>query len=316
MTARVDGSAFLSGGEVTVSAPIGRNVYLAGGDLRIESVVYGKVRAAGGKIRIAQDALIEGNATLAGGSIEVDGGVGGNLRAFGESIVINGAISGDLELAGEKIRIGPDARIAGKLEYRSGRPMQVDPQAAISGGVTEVQKDQRWLRRVGRGATFMGARFSFGILLIGALMLLALPRFTREAAATLRSRPAVACGVGFAMLVGVPLLLLLLVLTVIGIPLALLFAFGYVALMLFGYLIGAIFVGDTVLERVRAGKTLTKGWRILFMLLALVAISLVRLVPFLGGLAVALLFVAGIGAFTMRAWQGFRRDAQEQPAPA
>jgi len=41
----------------------------------------------------------------------------------------------------------------------------------------------------------------------------------------------------------------------------------------------------------------------------------VRMVPFVGSLVVVLLFIAGIGAFTIRAWQGFR-DTEERPAPA
>lgn len=316
VTARIDRSAWLSGGEVTVTAPIGRNLYMAGGDLRLEGVVYGRLRAAGGHLRVVRDALVDGSASLAGGSIEVDGGIGRDLRAYGESIVINGVIGGDVELAGERIRIGPDARIAGKVEYRSGRPIVIDPEATIGRGITEMQKERRWMRSIGRGTTIMGATFSFGLLLIGALMLLALPRFTRESAAKLRSRPAVAAGVGCVMLLGVPLMMLLLVLTIIGIPLALLFAFGYIVLMLFGYLVAAIFVGDTALERLSPAKAQSVGWRILFLLLALILIAILRQIPLVGGIFVALLFIAGIGAFTMRAWQGFRRDTEQAPAIA
>jgi cytoskeletal protein CcmA (bactofilin family) len=316
VTARIDRSAYLSGGEVTVSAPVGRNLYMAGGDLRLDGVVYGRLRAAGGNVRVVRDALVDGSASLAGASIEVDGGIGRDLRAYGESIVINGVIGGDVELAGERIRIGPDARIAGKVEYRSGRPIVIDPEATIASGITEMQKERRWMRNIGRGTTVMGTTFSFGLVLIGALMLLGLPRFTRESAAKLRSRPAVAAGVGCVMLLGVPLMILLLVLTIIGIPLALLFAFGYVALLLFGYLIAAIFVGDTVLERLSPAKAQSVGWRILFLLLALVVIAILRQVPFVGGIVVALLFAAGIGSFTMRAWQGFRRDTEQAPAGA
>jgi hypothetical protein len=175
-----------------------------------------------------------------------------------------------------------------------------------------MQKERRWMRSIGRGTTIMGTTFSFGLVLIGALMLLGLPRFTRESAAKLRSRPAVAAGMGCVMLLGMPLMILLLVLTIIGIPLALLFAFGYVALMLFGYLVAAIFVGDTVLERLSPAKAGSVGFRILFLLLALILIAVVRQIPFVGGIVVALLFVAGIGAFTMRVWQGFR-DTGEKP---
>jgi cytoskeletal protein CcmA (bactofilin family) len=313
VTAGIDRSAYLSGGEVTVTAPIGRNLYMAGGDLRLEGVVYGRLRAAGGHVRVVRAALVDGSASLAGGSIEVEGSIGGDLRAYGESIVINGVIGGDVELAGERIRIGPDARIAGSVEYRSGRPIEIDPEATIASGITEKQKERRWMRSIGRGTTIMGTTFSFGLVLIGALMLLGLPHFTRESAANLRSRPVVAAGMGCVMLLGVPLMILLLVLTIIGIPLALLFAFGYVALLLFGYLIAAIFVGDTALERLSPARVQSAGWRVLFLLLALVLIAIVRQLPFIGGIVIALLFVAGIGAFTMRVWQGFRGTG-ETPA--
>jgi hypothetical protein len=109
-------------------------------------------------------------------------------------------------------------------------------------------------------------------------------------------------------------MILLLVLTIIGIPLALLFAFGYVALMLFGYLVAAIFVGDTALERLSPARVQSVGWRILFLLLALILIAVVRQVPFVGGIVVALLFVAGIGAFTMRVWEGFRHTGEKPVA--
>lgn len=45
------------------------------------------------------------------------------------------------------------------------------------------------------------------------------------------------------------------------------------------------------------------------------AIAIITLAPFLGGQVVALLFVAGIGALTMRAWQGFL-ETEARPAPA
>jgi cytoskeletal protein CcmA (bactofilin family) len=309
---RIDRSAFLTGGNVTVAGSIGRNLFAAGGDVRLEGEVEGKVRMAGGKIRVARGAVIEGSATLAGGSIEVEGAVGKRLRAFGETIVINGVIGGDVELAGETLRIGPDARISGRVEYRGSKDIVLDPAAVVGGGVTEMQRDRRWLREFGRGATIAGGiTVSFGMVLIGALLILAMPRFSREAAAKIRQKPWTSAGLGCVMLVGVPFSIIVLLVTVIGIPLAVLLAFGYVVLMLLGYLIAAIFVGDTALEKISKAKMDSAWWRVLFMFLALVAIAIVKAVPFIGGVIVLLLFIAGIGAFTMRSWAGFRRDAAE-----
>jgi hypothetical protein len=94
--------------------------------------------------------------------------------------------------------------------------------------------------------------------------------------------------------------------TIVGIPLALLLVFAWGALLILGYLFGAIFVGDLALGRIDAAKLDSAWWRVLFLALAIVAIALVKLVPVAGPLACGLLFLAGLGAFTLRAWQGFR----------
>ncbi len=313
---RVDKSAFVTGGDVSISGSVGRNAYAAGGDVRIEGEVEGRLRAAGGTVQLLRSARVKGNATLAGGSIVVDGEVGERLRAFGESIAINGTVGGDVEVAGESIRIGPDARIDGRVEYRSGADVQVHPAAQIGGGVMEVDREKRWLRRIGHGATIVGGvTLSFGVLLIGALMILLAPRFSREAAGAVQSLPLQSLGLGCVMLIGIPFAIIVLLVTIIGIPLALLLGFGYALLLLLGYLVGAICVGDFALGKISAEKLKSSWWRVLFLLLALIAIAIVKQLPLLGGLAAFLLFLAGIGAFTMRTWREFRRNP-EAPAAA
>jgi len=106
----------------------------------------------------------------------------------------------------------------------------------------------------------------------------------------------------------VPVALVFLVVTIIGIPLAALLALAYGALLMLGYLVAAIFLGDLALERIDVAKLESVWWRALFMLFAIVAIAIVKQVPVAGPLACWLLFLAGVGAFTFRAWQGFSRD--------
>jgi cytoskeletal protein CcmA (bactofilin family) len=307
---RIEKSAFVSGGDVTVAGSIGRNLYAAGGDLRLEGEVAGKARVAGGTLRMSPEARIGDEASFAGGTIEIDGAIGGDLSAYGERIVINGSVGGDVELAGENIRLGPEARISGRVVYRSSDDIVVDPAAQVAGGITKSRKHREWLRKVGRGATIVGGiTVSLGMLLLGAVLVLGMPRFSREAAASIRRKPWQALGLGCVMLIGVPCAIAILIVTLIGIPLALLLAFAYVALLMLGYLIAAIFVGDQALERIDAAKLGSVWWRALFLVLAVIAIAFLRQVPVVGGIACFLLFLAGIGAFTMRSWAGFKRDA-------
>ena len=305
---RVNRSAFLSGGSVTVDGVIGRNLYAAGGEVRLEGEVDGDARMAGGTLRLEPQARVTGDATLAGGSIAMDGSVGGDFSAFGERIVVNGRVDGDVQLAGDTLRLGPGARISGQVSYRSGDDLIVEPGAQVSGGIKQVTSDRAW-RRAAEGATIVGGiTLSIGLLLLGVILVLALPRFSREAAASIRQQPWQVLGVGMAVLVGVPVALVLLVITIIGIPLAVLLGFAYGALLMLGYLVGALFVGDFTLGRIDAARLDSVWWRALFMALAIVAIAFLKAVPVVGPLACGILFLAGLGAFTLRAWAGLRND--------
>jgi cytoskeletal protein CcmA (bactofilin family) len=305
---RVERNAFVSGGDVTIGGYVGRDLYAAGGDVRLEGEVDRDLRMAGGTLRIAPEAEVRGDATLAGGSIVVEGSVSGDLSAYGERIVLDGTVSGDADFAGDKLRLGPNARIEGELNYRSGNAIVVDQGAQVVGGIHHTTRKPDW-RRLGHGAAILGGiTISIGMVLLGAVLVLGMPGFTREAGALIRSKPWHALGIGVAMLVGVPLALAILAVTIVGIPLALLLAFAYGALLMLGYLMGAIFLGDFVLERVDAAKLASVWWRTLFLLLAIVAIAILHRVPVVGDLAWCLLFLAGLGAFTLRAWLGFRGD--------
>lgn len=306
---RVGGDAVITGGEVEVRGSVGDDLYAAGGEVRIEATVDGNTRAAGANVRVTRGANLRGSASLAGGRVEVAGQVGRSLQAFGEHIDINGRIAGDVQLTGEDIRIGPDAWIGGRVTYRSRNEMQVDPRARIEGGIERrPRRIKEWGRGLGEVAWGFGrVLFFLGVLVLGALFVLAAPEFSRQAPATIRSDMLASLGLGLAMVVAVPFAAVLMMVTIIGIPVGLSVLAGYALLLMLGYLVGALFLGDLALMRAGESRAASRGWRIVFLLLALVVLALLRRVPAVGGLAVLLVFLAGVGALTLRTWREWQR---------
>jgi hypothetical protein len=93
--------------------------------------------------------------------------------------------------------------------------------------------------------------------------------------------------------------------TVIGIPLALLALLGYLALLLAGYLAAGMALGDAALRRWRPDAR--TGWRAAAAALGVLAIGLLALLPWLGALIALLALTAGMGALViaLRApWRG------------
>ena len=310
---RVGGDALVTGGTVDVRGEIGEDVYAAGGDVRIEATVRGNLRAAGGSVSLEPGSSVAGNATLAGGNVDVYGKVGGGLQAFGGRIRLDGEVAGDVEAASDNVRVGPDARIGGRLLYRGPGMPEVAEGAVIAGGVEKQRRAWKEIRPesgIGRAAAgVMRALWFAGVLLLGVLFVALFPAFSRQAAATVRSDALASVGLGLALLVAVPVVAVVLFVTIIGIPLGFAVLMGYALMLMLGYITGALALGDLLLAKAKPAESGSTGWRILFLLLALVAVALVRRVPVVGELAVFVLFLAGFGAFVLRLLRGYRGAA-------
>jgi cytoskeletal protein CcmA (bactofilin family) len=309
LRSRVAGDVVVTGGQVDLTGDVGQDLYAAGGDVRVESLVEGNVRAAGGTVEVARYADLRGSATLAGGRVLVGGKVAGNVQAYGNRVTIDGEIGGDVDVSAEEIQIGPTARIGGRLTYRSPNEAEIGPGAAVAGGIgRRGGSDGGWDARPGFGGVVAGigrAMWFTGVFLTGIVLLLLMPRFTREAAAGVRSDALASAALGFAILVAVPIGILMLFITIIGIPLGLAAMFGYGLLLILGYFTAALFIGDLLLLRLGEPRASRTPWRIAFLLLGLVVLALLRHVPWIGGAAVFVLFLAGLGAWTLRSWRGF-----------
>jgi hypothetical protein len=97
-----------------------------------------------------------------------------------------------------------------------------------------------------------------------------------------------------------------LLVTIVGIPLALLLVPLYLLLMFLGWIVAALFIGQRGLVMLGGATPASIGSRLLALLLALVALSLVRHVPFVGGIVAFMALIAGIGALVSQGWT--RRD--------
>lgn len=304
--AEVDGDVVLMGGNVRLAAPVKQGVYAAGGRVSIDAPVQRNVRIAGGSVDLGPNSTIAGNVTIGGGKVEVDGAIGGYLQVGAGSVRINGPVAGDVELGAGKVELGPNARIEGKLRYASGEEVRRDPAAQVRGGVERIERwpaAHRW-----RGGTRhrLGWVWSVGLLVIAAILVTALPQLYRRVEETARTRWALSLLVGFVVLVCAPVAALIAVISVIGIPLALLTIALYLMLLVVGYVSAGIVLGEIALQRWRADRAAKHGWRIAAAVLAMLVLSLLGRLPFVGWLITFAAMLMGIGALLLQA----------RPAPA
>ncbi len=300
----IRGDVMAAGGKVSLSASVSDDVRLAGGELNVSRPVGDDVIAAGGRIRLDREATVGGRAWLAGGDIRVDNTIAQELRAVGGRITIHGQIQGDVYLQGDHLVIGPGAVITGKLYTKGPREARIADGARIDGGVShtpvEVPVKQIVARLVGVAAVLL-----LSLMLTGIVLYLMFPNFAVRTTQSLRESPWPCLGFGVAVFAVTPAVVLILLMTGIGVWLALLLLAAYLIMLLLGYLTGVLFVGDSGL-RLIGKKTPGKLARVVAFCVALILLVIIGAIPLLGGLIFWLVLIGGMGALKRQMYLAYK----------
>jgi hypothetical protein len=290
----VKGDLVAAGGEVSIGGGIGDDLYVAGGEVQVDAIVAGNARVAGGNVTLGPATVVGGALSLTGGRIRFEGNTHDYLQASGGSVRLDGVVQGDAEVRAEEIDIGPNTRIDGKLIVHSSREPVIPEGAQIAGGVEFHQADAgryvdghdtaQDMRTVAHGVgSFL---WMLGVFVAGTLFMLAFPAYSSRAAQWIGREPLRSLGLGFVILVCLPVLVVL--------------------LLFLGWVTVAMFIGEKVLGFIRSTQPVTTGWKLFALLLAVIALWLVGQIPVIGWWIRFAALLLGIGALV---WQGWpRRD--------
>ena len=156
-------------------------------------------------------------------------------------------------------------------------------------------------------------------VIVAALVLAAIAgRQLRAASRLIRTETGPTLLGGLAGLVVPPVIAVLAIVTVIGIPLGLAIFLGVWPAMAFvGYIVGAVWIGEIVLDRMRS--TAVTGRPYAEVIVGVLILFLAGLVPVIGGLVTAIVSFVGLGALMLLTWRVFRGRGVETvvtPMPA
>jgi hypothetical protein len=306
--ASIGGDASIVGGQVSVRATVGDDLYVAGGTVEVDALVNGNARIAGGRAVVAPETRVDGAAAIAGGTVDVRGRFGRYLTVAGGEVTLGGEIDGDVNIYARELRVLPGTRIGGRLVYRTAAPVDLPADLRVGGGVfagdgtagAEEGTPPAW--DAGSAARGIGWAWLAGLFGVGLLLVLAFAGFSARTTRALTGRAWFGMGIGFLVLVSVPAAAVALVFTLIGIPLALIMMFAYLAMLVGAYVVGALYLGDLLLARTRPDAAVTPAWRLGALLVVLLALALVSALPLVGGLARFAVLLLGLGGLALAGW--------------
>jgi len=246
-----------------------------------------------------------GDLVVVHGSSAVDGTVDGSVTAFDAPVTISGRVNGDVVAFNGPVELRRGAAVTGDVVSK--QPPVVAPGATIGGQTRRVGATVNWdgFGWVSRFAWWLAITIS--TLVIGLVLLGLAGRGADAVLAAARTAAGPAIGWGLLLVIGLPIVAVIALLTIVGIPLGavLLAALGLIHVL--GYCAGAWILGRAIVRPPAAPiLAFLAGWAILRVL---------ALVPFLGGILWFVAVVYGLGALAVALWRA-RTGGRGRMAPA
>lgn len=302
ITGNINGDLFISAQNITIDGVVTGNIYVAGQAIKIGVQSEGDVFVAGQNVTIAKEAIIGRDLFVAGATILQEGTIQRNLFGGGSEIIIAGLVGGDVNLQTGNLKLQDNAVIEGNLSYESSKEAVIAPDSKIT-GETDWKKVASMSTEQIRTETKKPINLFFGFLwsvasalLVWFLVKVWRPDFWTKTAMPIAEVPLKTLGVGFLVLVVTPLLILLAMVTIIGIPLGILVGLIYWASMYLSKIIVAVFIGQWLAKRFKWPE-LHKG--IWLVMLGLVILGLLNMLPFVKFIVGLLTVVAGLGSLIL-----------------
>jgi len=295
------GGVLATGGTVRIRGQIGRGVRAAGGTVGVETSVGTDAVLAGGLVTLERGGRVGRDLVAAGGTVQVLGEVGRRARLAGGTVLVGGLVRGDVEVDADRVVVLPEARIGGRLRYRSAQPAEVRPGARVQGGVVReaVARPPRVLPGRGRFPWLRWTLEALWLLVLGFVVEAVLPRASVRVVEEVW-RAGRNLLVGFVLLVTVPVAAVLLLLTVVGIPLGFLALGLYAATLYLGQVFTGRRIGEELLKRALRTSTVSPYAATAVGVLVLVALFTLPWVGWIVRMGAALL---GFGAIWLVAYR-------------
>jgi cytoskeletal protein CcmA (bactofilin family) len=323
----VTGSVVAAGQNVLVTGHVGGTVIAAGQTVNSAASIGRDLVAAGSQVTVAEEGSVANDLAMAGAQTLVAAPVGRNVWASGSGVSLDAAVGGDVNAQAEQLSLGRGAVVEGDMSYTSDKGVALAPGASVKGTTTHKfpEKREGTERRSGGLLGAFAARALawirglIGLAIFGLLVVLPFQDSMRRASTTLGTKPLPSIGLGLAFLFIAPVVALMVFVFGLFSGGSWIGLFGlalYAMAIAVGYEVGALWVGTFVLGRLLSKPDVHPGWGVLA---GVLVISILAIVPFLGGLITFVATLFGLGALVLTVaarWAPPAVAAEAGPPPA
>ncbi len=314
---KVTGDVICAGQNITVNGEVGGSVRTLSGSININGKINGNLTAAAGFVDLESNALVAKNVLMGAGNLEFRGKIGRDLIGGGGNVLIGGEIGKNVKLwlnqnikAGSKISteapsqltLTDNAKINGNLTYSSVQAASIASSTSVKGQTQHNIPQAKELAARGLSAIFGWLMIIalFAAWVLGLVLVSLWKDEIKKITDLMQAKFWPSLGWGAVILFLTPIIIIILLFTLIGIPLALIMGALWLIAVGLSKILAAILAGRYLIEKFWNKQ---KDSMFLAMILGVLLLWIICLIPVIGFAVAFVVTLWGLGGL----WLYFKK---------
>ncbi len=314
----VNGDVICGAQTININGTVNGDVRVAGDSIILNGPISRNVQAFGASIIQGADSIIEGEVFLAGAIGEIRGKINGDLHGAADIVNISGEIGKDVRLRlGKQVRgdkqvftdkdrssliISDEAKIGGHVYYVAGEKGKISDKAVIGGEIGHSfpeKKDKKDFAIFGA----MGGLFSvFSALVIGLVVISIWREQIKKITDKMLDKVGASIGWGVIIMFLTPIVAILLLITLIGIPLSIIIICLWLIALYASKILVGILIGRNLIKKLFPKRK--RDSLIWAMIIGIIIVWIISAIPVIGWLICLIAVWWGLGGL----WLYFRKN--------
>lgn len=301
----INDDLFVGAATAEINGTVNGDVFIGAQTAKVSGIINGNLHIGAQNIMLV-GAIVKGSIITGGQTINIDSAsvIGGTILAAGQAVSIDSQIKRNVFVGSGMFTLGDNTKIGKDLYYATSPQTSISSKAKIGGSVykseekvsPQPQINQEQTEQFFSAAKFGSTMISFlGSLIIGLILVKLFAKRFAGVVNQIHSSFWKSLGVGFLVIISMVPALIILLITIIGIPLA---GIAIIILSLF-IALSKIVVGAAIGNWIaaKARWKVTGFWPLA---LGLLIIYIFKLVPIAGGLFGSVVMLLGLGALIIQ----------------
>ena len=298
----IDGIGFIAGQTINVNGNLEYG-FLAGQNVNINGQISKNIYAAGETITLSKDANIGKDLFLAGDTININGNIQRNINIYASTVTIKKGttINGNITIEASNIKVEDGASIKGTLKYNEDAKNDISDNSNIGKTTTyEITKDEGF-----NTSEILSSILNMIVVFLSITIII--PKTldkTNEIYKKKNNNYIKNIGIGFLILICVPLISLILLASNIGVYLGLIQVALYAIAIYLSFIISGYILGNLIL--VKLMKLNTNKY--LSGIIGIILLKILMVIPVLSTIICLIAITLGLATI----WNLLQKDEKEE----